>query len=187
MNVFKIAAMISVFIFSNVGFAQNNETTVSTTADTEWKKDFPKPHMGLLAGVVDPESYDAAAEYGVDVGYQPYVPFGLGLEVTSSTNSIDNQADMTRTKFMVKGSYNFGGSTPVIRESYVGLGAGPMLESFGSDTDVAVGFMPYAGFDVPLQKKSQDYMSLGLVARYLTTTSGGPDSFALNGALKYWF
>src|SRR5688500_163294 len=43
-------------------------------------KDEAKPHFGITAGVANPEgSYDSRGEYGIDVGYQPYIPVAIGL------------------------------------------------------------------------------------------------------------
>jgi hypothetical protein len=182
-----LACAFCAMCFASSGFAQSSDTSVSVEKENNWKRNYPKPHMGLLAGVAHPEGYNSSAEYGVDMGFQPYVPFGAGVELSSATSSLTNAADLTRTKLLVKGAYNFGGGVPVIKDSYVGVGVGPMLESYGGSTEVAVGFMPYVGFDVPLQKKAHEYMTAGLAARYLATTSGGPDAFSVNGALKYWF
>lgn len=181
------AALICAIGFSISAFAQSSDTSISVQKENEWRKNYPKPHMGLLAGVAHPEGYNNGTEVGVDAGFQPYVPFGASVELSTATNDIDNASDLTRTKLLAKGSYNFGGGVPVIKDSYVGFGAGPMLETYGSSTEVAVGIMPYLGFDIPLQRKSHDFMTAGLAARYLTTTSGGPDAFTVNGALKYWF
>lgn len=185
----RLMTAMFILLFSSLTFAQSDTSVTERTSD-DWRKNYIKPHMGLLAGFTNPDQdYDAAAEYGVDVGYQPYVPFGLGAELSSATTELDDGADLMRTKLLIKGSYNFGGTVPVIRDSYLGIGVGPMLETYGSSSEVAAGFLPYAGFDVPLVARGQahDYLSLGVMARYLATTSGGPDAFSVNGALKYWF
>ena len=59
-----------------------------------------------------------------------------------------------------------------------------MFQSENGDTEFSVG--PTVGFDIPLQEKSNDYLSLGLAAKYLYTTDV-QDSFAANLALKYWY
>lgn len=148
-----------------------------------------KPHIALLAGPSIPEgSYNTGAEYGIDVGFQPYVPFGLGLELTSATYDADGASDdYTRTKLMAKGTYNLAGMLPVLRYSYLGLGVGPMYESTNDATTLYMGLMPNLGFDIPLTTAPSEYLSLGANARYLITNSGGPDVFALNGVMKYWF
>lgn len=185
----RLLTAFMALLFTSLSFAQS-DSSISARESEDWRKNYIKPHMGLLAGFTNPDQgYDAAAEYGVDVGYQPYVPYGLGAELSSATTEQDDGADLMRTKLLIKGSYNFGGTVPVVRDSYLGLGVGPMLESYGSSSEVAVGFLPYAGFDIPLVARGQahDYLTLGVMARYLATTSGGPDAFSVNGALKYWF
>jgi hypothetical protein len=80
-----------------------------------------------------------------------------------------------------------GGPIPVVKDSYFGLAAGPMLESIGSQDNLYVGLMPNIGFDIPFERKASEYMSAGFAARYLISSSGNPDVLSLNGTLKYWF
>lgn len=152
----------------------------------EWK-----PHVGVIAGFADPEGrFQSAAEYGLDVGFQPYIPFGLGMELSSSSNEIEDAGtseDLTRTKLLMKGTYNFGGNIVLLKDSFVGLGAGPIFESFLGDDNIYLGVMPVVGFDIPLQEKAREYLSLGLNAKYLISSGGGPDTFSMNGIVKYWF
>jgi len=142
-------------------------------------------HMGLNMGFNSPEgSYDSAMGFGVDVGFQPYIPYGLGAELfTTEMDADDTNNDDQRTALLAKGSYNFGGEIPVIRHSYVGLGAGPVLT--GSTWDV--GLAPLAGFDIPVTKLSGKDLSLGANIKYLATLSDTPDSFMTNFAVKYWY
>ncbi len=141
-----------------------------------------KIHMGLMTGMTNPNGdAESSVEYGINVGFQPYVPFGLGAEVT--TSELDN-SKVQKTNLLVRGTYNLGGDIPVLRSSYLGVLAGPMFQSEDGDTEFSVG--PTLGFDIPLQDKSNDFLSLGLSTKYLYTTEV-QDSFAASLALKYWY
>ena len=141
-----------------------------------------KIHMGLMTGVTNPNGdAESSPEFGINVGFQPYVPFGVGAEVTTSEL---NNSNVQKTNLLVRGTYNLGGNIPVLRSSYLGVLTGPMFQSEDGDTEFSVG--PTVGFDIPLQEKANDYLSLGLSAKYLYTTDV-QDSFAANLALKYWY
>ena len=144
-----------------------------------------KVHMGLNMGFNSPEgSYDSSMNLGVDVGFQPYIPFGVGAELFTTEMDRDNRnSDDQRTALLAKGTYNFGGGIPVIRHSYAGLGAGPVLT--GSTWDI--GIAPLAGFDIPVTQLSGKDLTLGANIKYLATTSDTPDSFMTNFAVKYWY
>ncbi len=145
-------------------------------------KDEYKIHMGLTAGVNSPNGdAESSPEFGINVGFQPYVPFGVGAEVV--TAELDD-SDIQRTSVLGRGTYNFGGDIPVLRSSFVGVTAGPMFLD-GDDVEWSVG--PLAGFDIPLTYgQSSDFLSLGLQAKYLYTTDT-QDSFSAGLALKYWY
>ncbi|NOT78082.1 MAG: hypothetical protein HOP07_03660 [Bacteriovoracaceae bacterium] len=143
-------------------------------------KSMYKMHMGLTAGLNNPNGdIDSAPEFGINVGYQPSIPIGVGAEVV--TTELDN-SDVQKTSVLGRGTYNFGGNVPVLRSSYVGVTAGPLF--LDSSTKWSAG--PVAGFDIPIQSKSRDYLSLGLTAKYLYTTEI-QDSFSTGLALKYWY
>lgn len=145
-------------------------------------KDEYKIHMGLTAGVNSPNGdADSSAEYGVNVGFQPYIPFGVGIE--AMTAELD-ESNVQRTSVLARGTYNFGGDIPVLRNSYAGVTTGPMFID-GDEVEWSAG--PLAGFDIPLTGgKTSDYLSLGLQAKYLYTTDT-QDSFSAGLALKYWY
>ncbi len=150
---------------------------------TEWR-----PHVGLMLGVNSPEgSYRAAPEYALDVGYQPYIPFGLGLEIaTSRIEQKDDGDALSRTMAWVKGSYHFGGDTVILKDSYVGVGLGAAMKSDGTDIASA----PLLGFDIPFKNaNSQEraYFSLGAHAKYMVVSGSDPDALSLNGVMKYWY
>ena len=145
-----------------------------------------KLHVGITGGVVNPEGrYGAAPTYGIDIGLQPYIPFSLGFELFGSkADSPNNAEDFDSTTLLVRGNYNFGGTIPVLRHSYVGAGIGPVY----LENRVILGFAPIiAGFDIPLNEKPDNFVSLGLNAKYLMTEGSTPDSSTLNGVIKYWY
>lgn len=149
-----------------------------------------RPHVGILGGVSNPEgSYDAGGEYAIEAGYQPYVPFGLGVEIHQSrlggSGGLD---DFTRTGFLLKGSYHFGGNMVILKDAYLGLGVGALIEDFGPHNQTYGGLMPNIGVDIPTFQVNQQWVTLGANLRYLLTSSeSAPDTLSLNGAVKYFF
>lgn len=189
---FKTLLVLAVLTSSVTSYAQMSEREKSRV-ENKLEGTLPEPkavedkneykiHMGLQAGMSNPNGdIDSSPEYGINIGFQPYIPFGLGAEIT--TTEVDN-TDIQKTNLLARGTYNFGGDIPVLRSSYVGVLTGPMFHSGGGDTQWSVG--PTAGFDIPLQDKSSDFLSLGLSAKYLYTTEV-QDSFSAGLALKYWY
>lgn len=184
-----IAAVAVIFALNANAQTENSEQSVSSTfpepSAIETKSGY-RPHIGITAGVANPEgSYDTAPEFGLDVGFQPYVPFGIGAMVTTSRNSAKNGAhDLERTTVLARGSYNFGGTTPIIKHSWVGVAMGPVFRHDGTDFGIA----PMLGFDIPLREGPGKYLSLGADAKYLSVANeSSADAFSLNGVVKYWF
>jgi hypothetical protein len=139
-------------------------------------------HVGINTGINIPEGdHGATPELGIDIGVQPVIPFGVGLELsTSRFDGADNEL-YRRTTLLARGTYNFGGDTPVIRYSYLGLAAGPVFLHDGTELGVA----PIMGFDVPITEDHR--CSLGFIAKYLFVTSDDPNSLMTSAAVKYWF
>jgi hypothetical protein len=189
-NMFKTLLTLVVLTSSLSAFAQMSEAE-KNSARSRLEGTLPEPraveekdqyriHMGLTAGVNSPNGdAKSSAEYGINVGFQPYVPFGLGAEIT--TAELDN-TDIQRTSVLARGTYNFGGDIPVLKSSYVGIATGPMFVD--SNVEWSVG--PLIGFDIPLEQKTSNFISLGLQAKYLYTTDT-QDSFSAGVALKYWY
>lgn len=151
-------------------FPRPHEVTMAE----EWR-----PHVGLLAGVTNPEGDQGSfGSYGLEIGYQPVIPFGLGLEFNSTQND-----DFKRMDLLARGTYNLGGTIPVIRYSYVGVGLGPVFLSDGAELVAA----PIIGFDIPLRELERSSLSLGLNAKYEFISSSVANVFAMSGVLKYWY
>lgn len=152
--------------------------------------DYVKPHVGLFAGMINPEaSFDTSIEYGLDVGFQPWSPIGVGLELSglgSDRMEGSNPQDLNRTNVLLKATYNLGGTIPVIRYSYLGLGAGPVIDA-SAYKGVHSGIAPLLGFDIPLTTAPAEYFSLGAAAKYVFVSGPSPDSMSINGMAKYWF
>ncbi|MGZ3807616.1 MAG: hypothetical protein ACXVCE_05980 [Bacteriovorax sp.] len=140
-----------------------------------------KWRAGVTTGVNSPKGdIGATTEYGVTTAFQPFGNFGFGLD--AGTSRLDDANKEQRTIVMVNGLYNIGGDIPVLRTSYFGVGGGPVIFS----QKVKWGYAPVAGFDVPLNHKSHDFLSLGLTAKYLINPFT-PNSLSAAAALKYWF
>lgn len=148
-----------------------------------------KPSLGVMVGVADQTNGgQTAANWGIDYTYQPYIPISLGAELTTYGFSGQGATPATtRVRALATMAYNFGGSTPVIRNSYIGAGLGPVFDNIRSSTDLELGFAPMVGFDIPLASEAEPHMSLGANASYLFVGGAKSDVFALNGAAKYWF
>jgi hypothetical protein len=193
-NKLILALSMTALLFAHGANAQ--DTATESTATNSTNSTFPKlhsvqdkegymPHAAVMLGVANPEgSYDAAPEFGVDVGFQPYVPFGLGaMFLSSSNNSKNDSRNLDRTSLLARATYNFGGTIPVIRNSYVGAAAGPVWEMGNVDVGVA----PLIGFDIPLSTDQNQKVSLGAQAKYLIVSSNESDGLSVNGVVKYWF
>jgi len=143
-----------------------------------------KVHMGLNLGFNTPEgSHDTTSNLGVEVGYQPYIPFGVGAELFTSQIDSDNNQDEQRTSLLARGTYNFGGEAPIVEYSWVGLSAGPVY----ADGVWEVGVAPQLGFDIPATKINGQDLTLGANAKFLVTSTDSPDAFMANFAVKYWY
>lgn len=158
-----------------------NETPSSTlprpTAVTDRSE--MKPHLGLFAGAANPEGRDESrGEYGLDWGYQPYIPFGLGVEFSGTQVN-----GMQRTALLGRATYNFGGDIPVIKDTYVGVALGSVISSDGTRLASA----PVVGFDIPLTVAHASYLSLGLTAKYLVIEGSTEDALSAGAAIKYWY
>lgn len=150
-----------------------------------------KPHIGLRGGLANPEhNYDGGMEYGIEAGIQPYIPISVGVELTTFHSDNDTAPDLNRTKLLAKGNYNFGGTIPVIKHSYVGALIGPVFDVEGDVNRGRLGMGPQAGFDIPLttsnETRNQSF-SLGANLNYLFVSNSAPDTFGMNGVVKYWF
>lgn len=141
-------------------------------------------HVGILPGINMAEgTRGPTPELGFDIGYQPFIPYGVGLELsTSKFDGADTEMNR-RTTLLAKTSYNFGGDLPVIKYSYVGVAAGPVFLNDGTE----MGFAPLMGFDVPLGADIHELFSLGFYAKYLFVTSKDPDSLITSAAIKFWY
>ncbi len=90
-------------LFGSVAVAQ--QSTMVKPAPVTQMSQF-KPSIGLLMGASQPESSGITSnEVAVDIGYQPYIPFGLGAEISHSR--IDSgQGPDDRNTILIKATYN---------------------------------------------------------------------------------
>lgn len=173
--------LILVFSFTTAAHAATSDSATSTARQSSKAEmqEQQRPHVGVMAGFADPVGgQGSVGSFGIDIGYQPYVPFGLGLEIGSTQNE-----DFKRTDILVRGTYNFAGTTPIVKDSYVGVGIGPVFLSDGT----ALAAAPIVGFDIPLKNQDRYFLSLGANAKYEFVSGGSPNFFALSGVVKYWY
>lgn len=177
-----IAALIGMTTSSLVWAQQTGRSVVPEKWQVQTESEY-KPHMGLLAGAAQPEgSGETASEIGFDIGYQPYISYGAGLEYIHSRVD-DGSEKKDRDTVWLKGTFNFGGTMTLVRDSYIGLGLGAVM----MPDRTAVAAAPLAGFDIPLERAKPQFVSLGAAARYAVVSDGEVDTFSLNGVVKYWF
>ena len=176
--------------------------------DESANRTFPKPqsaegahvaHVGVVGGYVDQIGpMKPTIGYGVDAGFQPYVPFGVGFQAlfyNAKTDLGTSQAGIKRTELMLRGTYNFGGDNEFIRHSYLGLKVGavisqPTFAFNGGDTNdvgdsyTRFGLAPVAGFDFQVA----EHLTAGAEFSWLFVT--GPennnDVAQALATLKYW-
>jgi hypothetical protein len=173
-------------LICSFSMAQRPTAETSTTRMESDYYGLQRPHIGVTAGVSTPEgNYDSAGEIGMNFGYQPFVPLGLGASISTVRNAPrDNRQDIERTAVLGRGTYNFGGSNLLIKHSWMGFGLGPVFSDDGTDFAAA----PIIGFDIPVnQDLAKSYFSLGAEAKYLVVSNNQPDNFTLNGAIKFWY
>ncbi len=168
-----------------LGFAGNvmaQTSTMPTPRPVTQLSEF-KPHISILLGAAQPEgSGITASEVAVDIGYQPYIPFGIAAEFNHAR--IDDGVDTKdRNTLWLKGSYNLGGTTPVIKNSYLGLALGTVFKPDGTSLAIA----PIVGFDIPVARTAEGVFSLGASARYAIVADNEVDTLTVGGVVKYWY
>ncbi len=142
-----------------------------------------KPHIGLLLGTNTPEgSNRTGGEIGFDIGYQPYIPVGIGLMYSRKTFENSNYTTEERDEALVKATYHFGGTIPLIRSSYFGFAAGTTSD----DGVYKLISGPLIGFDIRVGQVNNTGLSLGALAKYVIYEGDSPDSTTLSGVLKFW-
>lgn len=155
----------------------------------EVEQDGLKPHVDVMIGQAVPEGrFRPGSELGFGFGFQPYVPFGLGLMInhTVATPNGSGIRNIDRTAALLRGTYHFAGETPLVKYSHIGLAAGPVI----NQDAMYFGLTPIIGFDVPVQEwigEYYSYVTLGAEARYLFVSAPESDQLTLTAAAKYWF
>ncbi|MGZ3723574.1 MAG: hypothetical protein ACXVA9_11615 [Bdellovibrionales bacterium] len=190
--IFKNAAMFSALILSTAMtrsvFAAGEGTSRTFPTVREVRtSDEAKPSLGLNVGYASTENSRTTLGWGLEAGFQPIVPFTSAILLGGYTYQGSASAPtLTRTMLMYKAAYNFGGSIPVIKDSYAGVQFGPVFDNINNNYDIEFGAAPVIGFDIPLSGEMSHY-SLGANANYLFVGGSKNDVFALNGVAKYWF
>lgn len=148
-----------------------------------------KPSVGLMLGTFIPDDGSVATtNIGIDFMIQPRIPFSFGFEVSHAKPESDvTGKELQHTALLAKAQYNFGGEIPVIRQSYMALGAGTQLQE--SDSQFAAAAI--LGFDIPLKNENENLRtSLGANAKYMYvegTEDKDSNAVALNGVFKFWY
>ncbi len=156
-----------------------------------------RPHIGILLGIQDPFGpLKPALNYGIDAGFQPMIPFGIGLQLARATTSSEftgGEARSSQTTLLVTKTYNFGGDVTVLSSSYIGLGLGAAFDSrsvligaveSASTTFTRFAIAPVVGFDWLV---ASDW-TVGPQLQYLGVIGpDSPDSLNLRALVKYWF
>ena len=177
-------------LMSTMAFAADGvKTTTSTLPAERDAKNFAemKPSIGVMLGTFVPDDgHVATTNVGVDFMFQPRIPFSFGMEATHAEPASTVTGNKLRhTAVLAKADYNFGGTTPVIRSSYVGIGAGVQFQNSGTQFAAA----PIIGFDIPLKDENGiSHMTLGANAKYLYV-AGNEDvdsnATSINAVMKF--
>lgn len=189
-----IAVMGLLLFYAAQAFPQDQTTSsVFPALKKSSGLDELKPHLGLQLGYAEPgKDYSSALGYGLEVGFQPYIPIGVALRIShysTDGNATAGDNDLDRTKLLAKGTYNFGGYMPVIRNSYVGTELGAIFDSLNGNDQTRLGWGFLAGVDFPINElgvTQRNSFSLGADINYLVVFNAR-DDFSLNGNMKYWF
>lgn len=186
--VFSMVAALLLSYQAHAQYYDNPESRAYPDTSSPTPRFETRPNVGIFAGVANPvgdnTTDDTSQEYGAEIGFQPWGPFGLALEGSRTEMPIAGGLDKSRTVVLGKATYHFGGTTFLIKDSYLGVAAGTIFR--GSEDEGTVG--PVAGFDFPLSRKGEDArFSLGANAKYLYTDDVEPEAASLNGVLKLWF
>lgn len=176
------AVLISTLFISVAATADTVESLMPAPRPVANSSEF-RPHVGLLLGAAAPEgSGTASSEIGIDIGYQPYIPFGIAAEFSHSRID-DGTETRDRNTLWAKSMYNLGGTIPVIKDSYFGLALGAVF----TEDRTAFAAAPLIGFDIPLEAESMKGISLGASSRYAVISDGEMDTFSVSGVAKYWY
>ena len=184
----KFLACIILGFSANAFAADIGGKTSAMAEDVAERINEGKPSLGIRLGYQNSDrNFKSDLEYGIEAGFQAYGQVSAALELSgTSVDRRNNDPVLTQTRLLAKALYNFGGTTPVIRYSYVGAGLGPVLDNVSNDQKFNLGFSPQAGFDIPIGA-ANDRISLGANVAYLMVTSDSPSQFSMNGVAKYWF
>jgi hypothetical protein len=168
-----------------------NQSVLTTPRKSEGREEM-RPHIGALIGLSNPnDDYGTNLQYGIDVGFQPIIPFSLSMEIsrvqTESSDSIDK--DLDRVNLLAKANYNFGGNIPVIKNSFVGAALGPIFDNYEGVTYVRLGTGLNLGADFPITSAEtmQDVWSIGANVGYLLVSDTDTDTLNVAGVVKYWY
>ncbi len=175
--------VLTVLFFSIQAMASSLIPEVRAIQD----KRFYKPHVGVKIGISEPEGRtNASTQFSANIGYQPVIPFSIGLEgrYVKFDNSSNN---LERTSVLTYGNYNFGGDTPIIKHSYIGLSAGLAWEKEDNRDGLAFITSPTIGFDHPLGKFIGEPITLGASLSYNLSSRSTLDTLNISGAIKYWY
>jgi hypothetical protein len=175
------SVVLGIFLFNNACYSQSEmeEKLPNRSVVDEGEN---RIYMGVSGGVNSPAGSNIATstEVGVSVGHQPEMKPGIGVEVTNS--QLQDSDKYQRTSVMAQSAYKIGGDIPLGRTSYMGLGAGPIFVK----NKVRWAIAPALGFDIPLNNRTHDVVSLGLNAKYVGVTKS-VDSYVGSATVKYWY
>ncbi len=187
-----LGALAATVLMATPAFAA--EATVTETSILPVERDVKtleeaKPSIALMVGTLVPDEGGVATRnFGMDIMFQPRIPFSFGLEAAHAAPESRITGDkMEQTTVLAKAQYNFGGTIPVIRSSYVAVGAGVQFQE--ADTQFAAA--PIIGFDIPFRDEAGNFhVSLGANAKYLYVEGNeevDSNATSLNGVVKFWY
>lgn len=183
----KIILALAVLGGSTAIFAETMEGSMPSYQSDASADD--RYSLGLTGGVNAPEgNRSQTAEAGATFGYNPDAQLGLGADVSTSRFNNGDDQNYKRVSALARAAYNLSSTLPVLRDTYLGAAGGPIfLSRQNNPNQVEWAIAPMAGFDIPLNQKLHDVVSLGVNFKYLVTSNNTPDSAITTGVVKYWF
>jgi len=195
-----LVGIIGLILNSNVSQGQMDDyeneedepmQQVSTPGEMMKSEDklMANPSIALRSGVADTDlsHYDAGWGYGIELGFRPKDLYSYAFELGGHVNKSNQEAPtLTRTKLLGKGLFTTGGNLAVLKYTYIGAALGVIWDNLDNEVATEAGIAPIAGIDVPLLGDAKK-LSLGGDVNYLFVSGNKPETFEVNGAVKYHF
>ena len=124
--------------------------------------------------------FKEAWDLGVEAGLRPIDMLGVGLEIAGySTPRTSTAIGLSRLEMLAKATFHpVMGNIPVLKYTYIGLGAGVVYDHVVDKKKFSLGVAPLIGIDVPVDTVGQEnsQFSVGAASSYLFVGNSMPDA-----------